>query len=306
MSGRARGRRKHAPEEEHVNNERWLVSYADMITVLMALFIVLFAISQVDQQKFIALRDSLSSGFQDTTTSPSILDGSDGNLDGTSTQSDDTPAQGTAGMVSADSGLGEQAADPTAAKAQAPMPKETQAPIDPKVLAAAKSEAAHLEKLEAQIEASLAKNGLADMVRYRIDERGLTLGLVANDVFFAPASADMTPTALRVLDVAAPLVVGLHENLSIEGHANIVPISGRYPTNWELSADRATQVLRHLVEADGLPGGRVMAVGYGDTRPLVAGNSPEALTTNRRVDIVILSSAPENVRALLPALTAKG
>jgi len=116
----------------------------------------------------------------------------------------------------------------------------------------------------------------------------------------------MTPTALRVLDVAAPLVVGLNEHISIEGHANIIPTSGRYATNWELSSDRATQVLRHLVEADGMPGPRIMAVGYGDTRPLVAGDSPDALAANRRVDIVILSSAPESVRALLPALTAKG
>ena len=303
MSGRgtAKRGRKAAHEEEHVNHERWLVSYADMITVLMALFIVLFAISQVDQDKYIALRDSLSAGFQDTTTSPSILDGSDGNLDGTSAQSDNSPASGTAGMLSADKGLGDQASNPSFTKPAQPPPD-----VDPAVLAAAQAEASHLEQLQAQIEASLAANGLADMVRYRIDERGLTLGLVANDVFFAQGSADMTPTALRVLDVAAPLVVGLNEHISIEGHANIIPTSGRYATNWELSSDRATQVLRHLVEADGMPGPRIMAVGYGDTRPLVAGDSPDALAANRRVDIVILSSAPESVRALLPALTAKG
>jgi len=303
MSGHAggKGRRKVVHEEEHVNHERWLVSYADMITVLMALFIVLFAISQVDQDKYIALRESLSAGFQDTTTSPSILDGTSGNLDGTSAEADNAPANGTAGMVNADNGLGLQAADPTVAH-----PAETPPDVDPAVLAAAQAEAAHLAELQARIEATLASNGLADVARYRIDERGLTLGLVANDVFFAPASAEMTPTALSVLDIAAPMVVGLNEHLSIEGHANVIPVSGRYATNWELSADRATQVLRHLVEADGIAGNRIAAVGYGDTRPLIPGDSPDALATNRRVDIVILSSAPESVRALLPALTAKG
>jgi len=303
MSGHApaKGRRKVVHEEEHVNHERWLVSYADMITVLMALFIVLFAISQVDQEKYIALRDSLSAGFQDTTTAPSILDGSAGNLDGLTPQTSTSVAEGTAGMVQADSGLGEQASDPSYVK-----PIEQQQGVDPAVLAAAQAEAAHLAALQAQIEATLASNGLADVVRYRINERGLTLGLVANDVFFAPASAEMTPTALRVLDIAAPAVVGLNEHISIEGHANVIPVSGRYATNWELSSDRATQVLRHLVEADGIPGFRIMAVGYGDTRPLVPGDSPDALTANRRVDIVILSSAPETVRALLPALTANG
>ncbi len=299
--GRGRSRRGGGHEEEHVNHERWLVSYSDMITVLMALFIVLFAISQVDQDKYVALRDSLAAGFQDGTVKVSVLDGSSGNMDGTSVVPDTTPAAGTAGMVSADSGLGMQGAEPAP-----PTPAADPAAVDPAVLAAAQQEAAHLEELEAQIAANLAANGLNDTVRFRIDERGLILGLVADDVFFAAASAQMTETARRVLDVAGPTLVGIGEQISVEGHANVIPVSGRYATNWELSADRATQVLRHLVETDGMPGGRIMAIGFGDTRPLVADSSPDALVQNRRVDLVVLSGAPEQVRALLPALTAKG
>lgn len=296
---RGRSRRGGGHEEEHVNHERWLISYSDMITVLMALFIVLFAISQVDQDKYVALRDSLSAGFQDTTTSPSVLDGSAGTMDGTSIVPETSPAAGTAGMVSADNGLGMQGAEPV------PQPTTT-ASVDPAVLAAAEKEAAHLQELQATIAANLAANGLDGTVRFRIDERGLVLGLVADDVFFAAASAEMTETARRVLDVAAPSLVGLGEQISVEGHANVIPVSGRYATNWELSTDRATQVLRHLVERDGMPGGRIMAIGFGDTRPLVADGSAEALVQNRRVDLVILSAAPEQVRALIPALTAKG
>lgn len=295
---RSRSRRGGGHEEEHVNHERWLISYSDMITVLMALFIVLFAISQVDQDKYIALRDSLSAGFQDGTVSPSVLDGTSGTMDGTSIVPETTPAAGTAGMVSADAGLGMQGA-------QVSTPAST-ASVDPEVLAAAEREAAHLEDLQAQIAASLAASGLQDTVRFRIDERGLVLGLVADDVFFAAASAEMTDTAARVLDAAGPSLVGIGEQISVEGHANVIPVSGRYATNWELSADRATRVLRHLVEQDGMPGGRIMAVGFGDTRPLVAGDSPDALMQNRRVDLVVLSAAPEQVRALIPALTAQG
>lgn len=294
-------RRRKGEEEEHVNHERWLVSYSDMITVLMALFIVLFAISQVDQEKYIALRDSLAAGFMDTTTSPSVLDGTSGNLDGATVHKDTTPADGSAGMVSADSGLGLQAADPMVPQTQTPQDS-----VDPAVLAAAQAEAAHLQDLEARIMQALAANGLDSAVRMRIDERGLVLGLVADDVFFAPARAELTDTANRVLDVAAPLLVGIGENISVEGHANVIPVSGRYATNWELSSDRATQVLRHLVEVDGMPGNRIMAVGFGDTRPLVAGDSPEALAANRRVDLVVLSNAPDQVRALLPSLTQGG
>lgn len=296
---RGRSRRGGDHDEEHVNHERWLVSYSDMITVLMALFIVLFAISQVDQDKYVALRDSLAAGFQDGTVTPSVLEGSAGTMDGTSVVPDTTPASGTAGMVSADSGLGMQAAEPVAQPVSATT-------VDPEVLAAAEKEAAHLEQLQATIAANLAANGLDGTVRFRIDERGLVLGLVADDVFFAAASAQMTDTARRVLDVAGPSLVGLGEQISVEGHANVIPVSGRYATNWELSTDRATQVLRHLVEVDGMPGHRIMAIGFGDTRPLVADSSPEALVQNRRVDLVVLSAAPEQVRALVPALTANG
>ena len=295
--GRGRGRRGGGHEEEHVIHERWLVSYSDMITVLMALFIVLFAISQVDQEKYIALRSSLAAGFGEGSISSAALEGSSGVMDGT-TGATDGPEQGTAGIVDVDTGLGEQAANPS------PEVVQDQATVDASVLAAAQAEVAHLEQVKQQILSALTAQNLQDSVRFRVDERGLVLGLVADDVFFAQGSAQLTPTAMSVLDVASPTIVALQEPVSVEGHANTVPISGRYATNWELSSDRATQVLRHMVERDGMPGTRIQAVGYGDTRPLVNGTGEDAMTANRRVDMVILSAAPEAVRALLPAVAA--
>ncbi len=295
--GHKGGRRRHE-EEEHVNHERWLVSYGDMLTVLMALFIVLFAISQVDQQKYTALRASLAAGFGDGSVNQSVLDGTDGALDGLSATSENQPDNGTAGLVDADEGLGLQASNPSPAAVKDP------AQVDASTLAAAQAEAAHLDQVKQHILDALGAAGLQDAVRFRMDERGLVLGLVADDVFFAQGSAQLTATAMQVLDLAAPTLVGLQEQISVEGHANTVPISGRYATNWELSSDRATQVLRHLVESDGMPGSRIQAVGYGDTRPLVQGSGADAMTANRRVDMVILSAAPEAVRALLPAVAA--
>ncbi|WP_147795544.1 flagellar motor protein MotB [Cellulomonas sp. Y8] len=294
--GRGRGRRG-GHEEEHVNHERWLVSYSDMITVLMALFIVLFAISQVDQEKYVALKASLAAGFGDGSVNQSVLDGTDGTLDGLSI-TEDQPDAGTSGIVDADEGLGLQASDP------APQTSADPTQVDPSVLAAAQAEAAHLDEVREHILQALTGAGLQDQVRFRVDERGLVLGLVADDVFFAQGSATLTPTAGQVLDLAAPTLVALQEQISVEGHANTIPISGRYATNWELSSDRATQVLRYLVERDGMPGTRIQAVGYGDTRPLVQGTGEDAMTANRRVDMVILSAAPEAVRALLPAVAA--
>jgi len=299
-SGRKGGRRRGGDhDEEHVNHERWLVSYSDMITVLMALFIVLYAISQVDHGKYMELRQSLASGFQSDTGSESVLDGTTSIMDGQSMLPEQTTQDGSAGMVDADQGLGQQGKDPMSQLS----PTEPDDAVDPEVLAAAKAEAAHLAEIRAAIQKHLDSAGLGDTVRFRVDERGLVLGLVADDVFFAAASAVLTPTAERVLDVAGPTLAGLGEQISVEGHANVLPVSGRYATNWELSADRATQVLRHLVESDGLPGNRIMAVGYGDERPLVEGTSAQAMETNRRVDLVILSDAPEAVRALLPAVS---
>jgi len=106
------------------------------------------------------------------------------------------------------------------------------------------------------------------------------------------------------LTVLHECLVSLPEEISVEGHANILPVSGRYATNWELSADRATQVLRRMVEAGGLPGNRVAAVGFGDARPLdEPGEDP--LEVNRRVDVVVISGLPEQVRMLLPLIAAQ-
>ncbi len=288
MAGRRR--RSKQPEEEHANHERWMVSYSDMLTVMMSLFIVLYAMSQVDMQKFDALRASLAAGFGNE----AILTGSSGVLESSQDvgedQQDQTPAD-TFDPITADAGLG-------GAAAAAPS-------VSPQIAAAAQAEAQRLEDVERQIEQQLAAAGLADVVQLKITERGLIIGLVADDVFFAPASADLTPTALRVLDAIAPTVVALTDEVSVEGHANVLPVSGKYPTNWELSTDRATQVLRHFVEANGLAPGRVEAVGFGDARPISGGTDGESLAMNRRVDVVVLSSAPEQVRALVPGFVAQ-
>ncbi len=276
MSAPAARRRRRHVEEEHESSERWLISYSDMITVLMALFIVLFAISQVDQDKYIALRQSLAAGFGASAGSDAVLDGTDGAMDP------------DASLVDADEGLGDQASNPSSAAG------------DPN-LAAAQAELSHLDGIKESMAQALAAQGLGEQVTFRMTDRGLVVGLVANDVFFAAESASLTPTADRVLDTLAPTLAAISESISIEGHANNVP-TARYPTNWELSTDRASKVLRHLVETNHLPGTRLAAVGFGDTRPLAPGSDPVSLAANRRVDVVILSGASEAVRALLPVL----
>jgi chemotaxis protein MotB len=286
----ARRRRRPEPEEEQASHERWMVSYSDMLTVMMGLFIVLYAMSQVDMQKFELLRVSLAASFGNQ----AILTGSNGVLESNPDVGQDPKNQTPADAfqpITPDAGVGVAAG--------------AQASVDPGVLDAARAEATRLEDVEKQIQGQLDAVGLGTAVQMKITDRGLVIGLVADDVFFAPASAQLTPTALHVLDAIAPAIVALTDEISVEGHANVLPVSGRYPTNWELSADRATQVLRHFVESNGLAANRVDAVGFGDARPVDDATGAQALAVNRRVDVVVLSGAPEEVRALVPGLVSK-
>lgn len=284
--GRPRRGKKHE-EEEHENHERWAVSYADMMTVLVGLFIVLYSMSQVDMIKFEQLRQSLAIGFGHR--APSIIEGSNGALTGVESV-EVTPD------LSAD--VGTDAVPPVA-----PAPETEGLTEEQLNYMAAAAELDHLQEIAEQVTGSLDAQGLGDRVRLRITERGLVIGMVADDVFFGADAATLTGTALQVIDTVSPVLAAASEQISIEGHANTVP-SVRYPTNWELSSARATEVLRRMVDWGGIPGNRIAAVGFGDQRPL---NEPgvDPLESNRRVDVVVLSGVPEEIRQLLPTIAAQ-
>lgn len=278
------GRARKHEEEEHENHERWAVSYADMMTVLLALFIVLYAISVVDQTKFEELRTSLAIGFGND--SVSMLAGSTGALDGSE----------SIAIVPDFTGVtGETAADTAASDSTVELSQEAQDFL------AATQEYEQLNDIQKQIEEQLAAQGLGASVDYKINDRGLVVGLIGSDVFFAPDDATLTGTAMQVVDTISAPLRGQSRQISVEGHANVLA-SAHYASNWELSSDRAIKVLRRFVETGGIPGDQISAIGFGDARPDVAGTSAEALAANRRVDIVIQSAQSEAVRALLPQL----
>lgn len=274
--------RKHE-EEEHENAERWAVSYGDMMTVLLALFIVLYAISVVDETKFEELRTSLAVGFgHQAMTSPVV--GSSG------------PLNGVESFQIAPEFTGVDGADQTeVANADATLSEDAQTFLD------AVREYEQLSDIQDQIDAALIDSGLEAAVQFKIDARGLIVGMVGSDVFFAPDDAQLTNTAQRVVDTISGPVRNQSRQVTIEGHANVLP-SQSYPTNWELTSARATQVLRRFVEVGMVQGNMIAAVGYGDARPAVVGTSTTALAENRRVDVVIQSSASESVRAMLPQI----
>jgi chemotaxis protein MotB len=260
MAARRRSRST-TSSERHVD-ERWMASYMDMVTVLMCMFIVLFAMSTIDAHKFQDLKHSLATGFGVVKT-----------------QKVDTAK----GVVVPPKYVGKDGEMTDQSKAAA-------------------LELANLEKLRDEIDAALAANGLQNTVDYTIDERGLTVHLVGANTFFASNSTDLTPVAGRILTAIAGPLNTVSNQLSIEGHADARAPEPPFATNWELSSGRAVEVLRDLVEQGHVAENRVGAVGYGSARPVAQGTSDAALAENRRVDIVVVSSQPDDVRALIPAL----
>ena len=296
MSSNGRGRRrpKKHEEEEHENHERWLVSYADMVTLLMCLFIVLYAISQVDKAKFAALASGLSASFGAPITAMDTNNPDKSVLDGLPAPVD--IAAGV-GETKTSQGISQQQVDAAAAQAALQRSQHIQAE--------AQSAYEQLAAARDAIDHALRAAGYTAAATYQIDERGLVVHIIADKVLFDSAKADLRPEGARLLDTIAPTLRRLPNVLRVEGHANNVPVdpNGPWPSNWELSAYRATTVLRHLL-GDGVPETKMSAAGYSDTEPLVPYTNPAALTLNRRVDIVVLSTASPEANDQLAALDA--
>jgi chemotaxis protein MotB len=264
---RARGRRRSSDhEEEHVNHERWLLTYADMITLLMVLFIVLFAISEVNQKKFESFGHGLSKSFGDA----HVVDGGAGVLEGSQQQSDVEED-----AISVQQAVAHQEQDVLAQRA-----------IDDQFV-----------KLRAEITRALRVRGLNGSVQFDRQERGLVIDVVTDKVLFDLGSADLRAQGQGVLDAIAPSLARVRNTLSVEGNTDNIPISGgAFPSNWELSTERATTVLRYLL-SHGVQASRLSAAGYADQRPLVPNDTPAHRARNRRVAIVVLNPAA-------PALTS--
>lgn len=262
-------RRRRVMESSHEGpDERWMASYLDMITVMMCMFIVMFAMSNVDQEKFEQLRASLATGFGSEISE--TRDVSEGVV---------VPPE-----------LIEEEGEGFVATPVGPTPAE--------------AEYSSLDDLRARLEGALAEQGLGDAATFTIDDRGLTIGLVSAETFFDTNSTDLSDRARAVLDAAGGVLAADTHLISVEGHADARPAVAPFADNWELSTARANGVLGYLVDARGVARERISSVGFGSSRPLAEGSSAEALAQNRRVDLVVLSDADAQVRGELPALAA--
>jgi len=281
-------RKRREEEEEHEEGaERWLVTYADMLTLLMVLFIVLFAMSNVDTQKYEKLKAGLADGFG---RSVSVLDGGQKTLLDKGTIEDDASSFSQAIQALPQN---------QQAQVQQIVDKSAQQRIQ-RQYADAKNEADRLRSIWHRMQAALRARGLQDDVQATIDERGLVVSLVSRHVVFQPNMADLTARGRRILDTLAPVLASLTEPIEVDGHTNQVKVKPKYyPSDWELSSARAITALRYLEEARQLPARRLTASAFGHTRPLVDPHTPGSQAVNKRVDIVVLSQVPAETREKL-------
>jgi chemotaxis protein MotB len=264
MSSRG-GRKRRGAAVEHDNEERWLLTYADMITLLMALFMVMFSIANVNKAKLDSLSQSLQEAF-----SGKILPG---------------------GKSIQQSGANE--------KPQRPSPTPPIPAITPLVAqvsqkessAQAQQEQDDFARIKRDVDRYAKAHGLSAKLQSTITQRGLVIRLLTDKVLFDSGQAVLKPQAGPLLAQVSHLVrLAPGHDVMVEGHTDSVPIRGSvYPTNWELSTARASRVVRALVQ-DGARTMRMGASGYAALHPISSNTTPAGRSRNRRVEIVLLRS----------------
>ena len=273
MSSARHGRRRHSgghDEQEHENEERWLLTYADMITLLMVLFIVLFAISSVNTSKFEQLSKSLAEAISGKIVQggPNIQESGATEAPEQSTPEPPLPAiQPVIKTESSTSGRGAMTQEQSAAQ----------------------REEEDFRKLKRQIDAYARDHGLQSKLQTTIARRGLVIRLLTDRVLFASGQAELQPASNELLTVIARLLVSeVRHPIVVEGHTDSRPInSGRFPTNWELSTSRATQVVRFFIRHD-VAARRLQAAGVAAQRPIASNSHEVGRSRNRRVEIVLV------------------
>ncbi|MEX2196723.1 MAG: flagellar motor protein MotB [Thermoleophilaceae bacterium] len=263
MSARSRGRRRGGHGEEHEDGERWLLTYADMITLLMALFIVMFAISNVNTSKFESLQSSLQEAF-----SGKILPGGEAIREtGATQETEQAPPEPPIPAISA-------------------LPEQEQQTTHDED--AAREEQEDFEELKRKLDEYARRNGLTRELETDIERRGLVIRLLTDRVLFPSGEAVLKPQARPILShIARLLVIDRRHPIVVEGHTDNQPIrTAIYPSNWELSGARASSVVRHLIDRRVRPR-RLEASGFADLHPINTNRTPGGRLRNRRVEIVL-------------------
>ncbi|MBI3478514.1 MAG: OmpA family protein [Acidobacteria bacterium] len=264
----------------HSNHERWLVSYADFITLLFAFFVLLYSSSQVDKKKVGKLALAIQVAFQEMgvfeTSSTRVPVDFDNPMPFNTVQSVDS--------VQRNANLAQIAAH------------------DSSALGGGGVENGDLSALQRELESALALEISRQEISMRREPDGLVISL--REVgFFESGSGQMKQESEAAFDRIAELLRKRNCRLRIEGHTDNIPIhTALFPSNWELSTSRATEIVRLLIVRDGFDASHLSAAGYAEYHPAASNSTPQGRSMNRRVDIVILGETLRAVAVPAPSV----
>lgn len=303
------GKRKQEHEKEP-NHERWLVSYADFITLLFAVFVTLYAMSYVDKQKVEQVIASTNAAFgltkSNATPAFNVIQ-----------SSDIMPVPGVVAekkkkMSKPETGeLGKQEKEKKKAEEEKKLREQKEKeklktgavddipPPDPNLTAQKEADIKtragdqEFKKIKDKISSFLNAKGAQEKVKLTLDSRGLVISLKDTE-FFDSGSASVRQWSMPLLNDIANSISNYSNAIRIEGHTDNVPIkTPTFPSNWELSTARATNIVQYLVNTHSFTPEKLSAIGYGEYRPIADNGTEEGRQKNRRVDVVILSNAGE-------------
>lgn len=243
-----RRRRKYLDQRQSDNHERWLVSYADFITLLFAFFVVMYALSTVSEGKYRVLSDSLVSAFRSAAMEP---------------------------------------AAPAVRPITGSMPsRKISRPVEP-----VQKQREQMRGIARDIRKVLGPLLRDGQVRVTQSNRGVSVEINAS-VLFASGQAQLRADSGRALQQAATVLAAVEQGIQVEGYTDDAPIStAQFPSNWELSAARASSVVRLFIE-NGVAAERLSVIGYGPNHPVAGNDTPEGRARNRRVTVMILAENP--------------
>lgn len=256
-------KREHVHQEEEAG-EAWLLPYSDLMTLLLAVFIVLFAVSKIDAEKAQQISEQFSGTMMNKgyETGVSSRAGSNGN----------------------------------GAQTGGPLNIETQSELESFM---GEYELRKLENLKAELDTKLHNQGMDQSVSTMIDMRGLVIRL-NNAIFFDSGSAEIKKQSEDTLVEVAGLLNTIDNYIRVEGHTDNVPIRrSNYPSNWELSTARAVNVVKLFIDKCNFSPDKLIAVGYGEFKPVADNATAEGRAKNRRIDVIVLSSKYDNLEEQL-------
>jgi len=256
--------RKRHRQEESSGAPEWLTTYSDMVTLLLTFFIMLFALSTVDAQKFTDVAKSLSTSFMNMSTGDTFL-----NSTGKSILTIDF-------------------ANPS--NLNRPEQKERYIESAEEMIVDAQRQIYEMEMdiAKEELRRAVEEQGIADQVEI-IEDKDFILVRLESEVFFDSGRADIRPEGLVVLQQVAEVLRNIDNEILVSGHTDNVPINTPiFKSNWELSTARATTVVRYFTETLGLDPVKFTATGNGEFRPIADNSTPEGRQRNRRIEIMIM------------------